>query len=124
MCSTATTVSDYALEEEIGDYGNSVHVEGVEPALEYSYEEHLRQDTAQELEPELEQGPELEVDRLEEESPIEEIRHVLQNPPTTLQEPQLSVEDPIGEPEKLTYASIVRFVFYFATSKIIVKCYI
>ncbi|KAG6416215.1 hypothetical protein SASPL_123640 [Salvia splendens] len=101
-------VSDYALEEEIGDYGNSVHVEGVEPALEYSYEEHLRQDTAQELEPELEQGPELEVDRLEEESHFEETRHVLQNPLTTVQEPQLSVEDPIGEPEKLTYASILR----------------
>ncbi|XP_042067568.1 nuclear transport factor 2-like [Salvia splendens] len=101
-------VSDYALEEEIGDYGNSVHVEGVEPALEYSYEEHLRQDTAQELEPELEQAPELEVDRLEEESPFEETRHVLQNPLTTMQEPQLSVEDPIVEPEKLTYASILR----------------
>ncbi|KAL1559633.1 nuclear transport factor 2-like [Salvia divinorum] len=105
-------VSDYALEEEIGDYGNSVHVEGVEPALEYSYEEHLRQDTAPELElepePEPEQQPELEVDRLEEETPFEETRHVLQNPLTTMHEPQLSVEDPIGEPEKLTYASILR----------------
>ncbi|XP_057781801.1 nuclear transport factor 2 [Salvia miltiorrhiza] len=103
-------VSDYALEEEAGEYGNSVHVEGVEPVQDYSYEEHLRQDPEPEPELELEpeQEPEPEVDRLEEESPFEETSHVLQNPLSTVHEPQLSVEEPVGEPEKLTYASILR----------------
>ncbi|KAH6821537.1 hypothetical protein C2S53_015271 [Perilla frutescens var. hirtella] len=104
-------VSDYALEEEAGEYVNSVHVEGVEPVQEYSYEE-LRQDP--ELEPEVEPEPEpvqepiLESNRLEEETSFEETSHVLQNSFTTVHEPQLSVEEPVGEPEKLTYASILR----------------
>ncbi|KAG6426961.1 hypothetical protein SASPL_111200 [Salvia splendens] len=103
-------VSDYALEEEVGEYGNTVHVEGVEPVEEYSYEEHLRQDPEQEPElvPEQEQVPEPEVDRFEEEPHYEETSHVLQNPQTTVHEPQHFVEEPIGEPEKLTYASILR----------------
>ena len=112
MCSTTITVSDYALEEEVGDYGNTVHVEGVEPVEEYNYEEHLRQDPEPEPElvPEQEQVPEPEVDRFEEEQHYEETSHVLQNPQTAVHEPQIFVEEPIGEPEKLTYASIVSII--------------
>lgn len=105
-------VSDYALEEEAGEYVNSVHVEGVEPVQEYSYDEHLRQDSDPELEPELEPEPEQEskpeANRLEEETAFEETSHVLQNSLTAVHEPQISVEEPIGKPEKFTYASILR----------------
>lgn len=106
------TVSDYAL-EEAGEYGNSVHVEGVEPVQDYSYEEHLQQDPEPELEPELEPEQESmpEVDRFEEETSFEETSHVYQNSSSTTHEPQFSVEESIGEPEKLTYASIVSIIF-------------
>lgn len=96
------------MEEEAGEYVDSVHVDGDEPVEEYSYQEHLRQDPEPELEPEPE--PEPEADRLEDETPFEETSPVLESTLTTVQEPQLSAEEPIGEPEKLTYASIVSII--------------
>lgn len=109
------------MEEEAGEYVNSVHVEGVEPVQEYSYDEHLRQDSDPELEPELEPEPEQEskpeANRLEEETAFEETSHVLQNSLTAVHEPQISVEEPIGKPEKFTYASIVRFILVFKKNK-------
>lgn len=112
MFPTTAAVSDYPLEEKASEYVNSVHVEAVDPVQEYSYEEHLQQDSEQELEPELEPEPEQEskpeANRLEEGIPFEDSSHVLQNSLTSVHEPQLSVEEPIGKPEKFTYASIVR----------------
>lgn len=91
---------------------NSIHSEGVEPVQEYRYEEHLRQDSEAELEPEPEQEQEFKPDanRTEEENHFEETNHLLQNSLTTVHETQLSVEEPIGKPEKFTYASIVRIL--------------
>ncbi|KAL6563798.1 hypothetical protein OROGR_002757 [Orobanche gracilis] len=91
-------VSDYAL-EEAGEYGH--YVEGDEPVQDYSYQENIQQD----FEPVRE--PEPEPDRLDE-ALCEEPSHVLQSTVTTVQEPQLSVVEPIGEPEKWTYASVLR----------------
>ncbi|KAL8029175.1 hypothetical protein ABFX02_14G210900 [Erythranthe guttata] len=98
------TVSDYALEEEEGEYLNSVHTEGDERVQEYSYQEHLQQD----LEPEPEFEPEAEVEKTEDGTPFEESRHLLQSTVTTSHEPERSVDEPVGEPEKFTYASILR----------------
>ncbi|KAL8494460.1 hypothetical protein ACS0TY_025317 [Phlomoides rotata] len=105
-------VSDYALEEE--EAGEYVHVEGEEPVQEYSYHEHLQQDPEtepeleEEPEPEEELEPEVEGDNFEEGTPFEEPTPVLPSTLTTVQEPQISAEEPIIEPEKLTYASILR----------------
>ncbi|KAL6502927.1 hypothetical protein OROHE_024095 [Orobanche hederae] len=94
----STHLPDPPVEEEAGEYGH--YVEGDEPVQDYSYQENLQQD----LEPE--QEPEPEPDRLDE-APYEEPSPVLQSTVTTVQEPQLSVVEPIGEPEKWTYASIL-----------------
>lgn len=108
-------MSDYALEEEEVEYVNSVDTEGDEPVQEYSYREHLQQEPEPESEPEPEPETEAEeeIERLEEETPFEDSRTLL-NTVTTVQEPQLSVDEPVGEPEKLTYASIVSIVFWLS----------
>lgn len=104
------------MEEEAGEYINSVHVEGEEPVQEYNYHEHLQQDPEpepeleEEPEPEEELEPEIEGDSFEEGAPFEEPSAVLPTTLTTTQEPQISVEEPYVEPEKLTYASIVSFL--------------
>ncbi|KAL1550106.1 nuclear transport factor 2-like [Salvia divinorum] len=92
------------VQEQHVDYRptSSSHLPGP-PVSDYALEEE-----DPELEPELGQEQEPEVDKLEEEPHYEETSHVLQNPLATMHEPQLFVEEPIGEPEKLTYASILR----------------
>ncbi|XP_020550128.1 ras GTPase-activating protein-binding protein 1 isoform X2 [Sesamum indicum] len=103
-------VSDYGLEDEAAEYVSSVHIEGDETVQEYTFQEHHQQEPEPELEPEPEPEPELEpeVDTLEEETPFEESSPLLQSTVTTVQESQLSMAEPVGEPEKLTYASILR----------------
>ncbi|KAL2556888.1 Nuclear transport factor 2 (NTF2) family protein with RNA binding (RRM-RBD-RNP motif) domain [Forsythia ovata] len=88
-------VSDYALEEEAGEYVNSVHIEGEEPVEEYSFQEHQ-----QEHDPEAE--------RVQEDPALEESSVLIQDAATTVQEPLTAAEEPVGELPKLTYASILR----------------
>ncbi|XP_073143826.1 nuclear transport factor 2-like isoform X2 [Henckelia pumila] len=94
---------DYALEEEARDYVNSVHIEGDGPDHEYGYQEYYHQ------EPEPEHEP--ETDELEVENPVEEISESHLSTVAAVPEAQLSVEEEpeqVLEPEKLTYASILR----------------
>ncbi|KAL0435548.1 UNVERIFIED_CONTAM: hypothetical protein Sradi_0262700 [Sesamum radiatum] len=108
----SATVADYPLEEAARNYVNSFHMDGGEPVQEYSYQEP-------EPEPELETDqldpePEIEtvavavVGRLAEETPTEESSPFPQSAVTTPQEPQPSAQEPVAEPGKLTYASILR----------------
>ncbi|KAL0459357.1 UNVERIFIED_CONTAM: hypothetical protein Slati_0562900 [Sesamum latifolium] len=112
--SFSATVADYPLEEAARNYVNSFHIDGGEPVQEYSYQE-----PEPEPEPELETDqldpePEIEpvavavVVRLAEETPIEESSPFPQSAVTTPQEPQPSAQEPVAEPGKLTYASILR----------------
>ena len=88
-------VSDYVLEEEAREYVNSVHIED-DPVDKYSI-------------PEQQQQQDVETEIVVEESPAEEITSAsLQNVPNAVQEnPSVAVEEPVGEPIKKTYASIV-----------------
>ncbi|CAI9776650.1 unnamed protein product [Fraxinus pennsylvanica] len=87
--------SDYASEEEGGVYMNSANIEGDVPVEEYSFQEHQE-----------EQEPEAE--RVEEDTPSEDSNPLLQNMAATVQEPAPAIEEPVEEPQKLTYASILR----------------
>ncbi|KAJ4728330.1 ras GTPase-activating protein-binding protein 2-like [Melia azedarach] len=88
--------SDYGLEEEAREYVNSVHIED-DPVDKYSIPE---QQEEEETEPE----PEVVV----EETPAEEIPASFPTDVNTVQAPPLSaVEEPVGEPQKKTYASIL-----------------
>ncbi|PON44372.1 Splicing factor-like protein [Parasponia andersonii] len=88
-------VSDYVLEEEARDYMNSVHIED-DPIDKYSVSEQQQQD-------------DFENEVVEEESPEEETSASIQNVPNAVQEnPCVLVEEPVGEPIKKTYASILR----------------
>ncbi|XP_051120603.1 nuclear transport factor 2 isoform X2 [Andrographis paniculata] len=113
---TNPPVSDYPLEEAAGDYISSLHIEGDGPVQEYGYPEHHQQDSEPESEPELEPEPafepepepEPEIDQLEQEPTFEESRALLQSTVSNVQDPPLPLEEPVGEPKKLTYASILR----------------
>lgn len=84
------------MEEEAREYVNSVHIED-DPVDKYSIPE---QQEEEETEPE----PEVVV----EETPAEEIPASFPTDVNTVQAPPLSaVEEPVGEPQKKTYASIV-----------------
>ncbi|XP_059660166.1 nuclear transport factor 2 isoform X2 [Cornus florida] len=87
--------SDYALEVETRDYVNSVHIEGDDPDDEYSIQEQQQQ-----------QEPEDET--VVEETSLEELPVLHQDAVNTMQDPLPAVEEPVGEPPKLTYASILR----------------
>ncbi|KAL7151653.1 hypothetical protein ABFS83_04G045800 [Erythranthe nasuta] len=98
-------VSDYALEEEAMNHVNSIRIEGDDPTNEYNYQEHYQPDLEAESEPEPE--PDLEALRREEEKPIEESTALLQSAVTAHKETQPSTEEPVVEPKKFTYASIL-----------------
>ncbi|CAI0434613.1 unnamed protein product [Linum tenue] len=87
-------VSDYALEEEAREYVNSVHIEDT-PVDKYSI-------------PELQHQQDFRDDTVVEET-IEETPSY-QGAVDGVHEPSASVVDdePVGEPEKKTYASILR----------------
>lgn len=83
-------VPDY--EVEVSEHFDSVHIEGDEPADEYSLH-----DQQQQVEPVVE---------FVKETPVED-SSALNNVVDHEQEPLPSVEESIGEPKKFTYASIV-----------------
>ncbi|KAL6968142.1 hypothetical protein U1Q18_033945 [Sarracenia purpurea var. burkii] len=90
-----TPVSDYGLEAEASDYVK-VHIdEDDDSADEYSLEEQQQQQH---------QGPETDTEL--EEIPTEE--STVQNVEEPVLDPLHSVEEPVGEYPKLTYASILR----------------
>ncbi|KZV27514.1 hypothetical protein F511_04565 [Dorcoceras hygrometricum] len=94
-------VSDYALEDEAQDYVESVNIEGDLPDQEYNYQEYYHEEPEPDHEPEN--------DAVEVGNPVEENSESPQITVTAVPEGQLSVEEePIIEPEKLTYASILR----------------
>lgn len=107
-------VTDYPLEETAGEYISSVHIEGDGPVQDYVYREHHQQDSEPESEPEPEPAlepepePEPEIEQQEQEPAFEETSSLLQSTVTAVQEPQIQMEESIGEPKKLTYASILR----------------
>ncbi|CAI0385896.1 unnamed protein product [Linum tenue] len=85
-------VSDYALEEEARDYVNSVHIEDT-PVDKYSIPELQHQDFEDDI----------PVDEtVEEETPYQGAVEVVHEPSAS------AVEEAEGEPQKKTYASILR----------------
>ncbi|CAL5436502.1 unnamed protein product [Camellia sinensis] len=88
-------VSDYDLDEEASEYVNSIHIEGHNPVDEYTLQEQQQQ-----------QGP--EADTVLEETPAEWPSTLLQNVVEAIPDTLHSVEEPVGEPPKFTYASILR----------------
>ncbi|XAR61050.1 hypothetical protein NMG60_11034633 [Bertholletia excelsa] len=92
-------VSDYGLEAEASGYITSVHIDGDDHVDEYNFEEQQQ--------PELpEQGPETEtvLEEVPAEEPSDLHQHVVEPVPETLH----SVEEPVAEAPKHTYASILR----------------
>ncbi|XP_038874349.1 nuclear transport factor 2 [Benincasa hispida] len=88
-------VSDYVLEENAREYVDSVHIED-DPVDKYSL-------------PEQQQQEEFESEVVVEEAPVEDLVASHQNVVNSVQEPLSAViDEPIGEPEKRTYASILR----------------
>ncbi|XVF21508.1 hypothetical protein REPUB_Repub12eG0096000 [Reevesia pubescens] len=89
-------VSDYVLEEEPREYVNSVHLED-DPVDKYSLPEQQPQQE------------DFEAEVVVEEEPVEETLASYHNVVNTVQEPPaMPLEEPVGEPPKRTYASILR----------------
>ncbi|KAH7517444.1 hypothetical protein FEM48_Zijuj09G0065500 [Ziziphus jujuba var. spinosa] len=98
-------VSDYALEEEAREYVNTVHIED-DPVDKYSLPEQQHQYSLPEQQ-EQQEDPETEI--VVEEAPIEETSSSLQSAVNIVHEsPSVALEEPVGEPQKKTYASILR----------------
>ncbi|KAI9182554.1 hypothetical protein LWI28_026527 [Acer negundo] len=90
-------VSDYELEEEAREYVNSVHIED-DPIDKYSLPEQEQQE-----------DPEAEV--VVEETPVEEALAPIQTNLNAVHNPPIAAPDEpvaVGEPEKKTWASILR----------------
>ncbi|XP_043805626.1 nuclear transport factor 2 isoform X2 [Manihot esculenta] len=88
-------VSDYVLEEEAREYVNSVHLED-DPVDNYSL-------------PEQQQQQDFETEVVVEEASVEETPASFQSAVNVAQEPPASsLEEPVEEPPKKTYASILR----------------
>lgn len=89
-------VPDYGLEEEASEFVNSVHIDGADEVDGYSVEDQHPQQEEFESESELE------------ETPAEDLSALLPKVVEAQPEPVHSVVEPVGEPPKLTYASILR----------------
>ncbi|KAB2634476.1 G3BP-like protein [Pyrus ussuriensis x Pyrus communis] len=88
-------VSDYVYEEEPREYVNSVDVED-DPIDKYSL-------------PEQQVQHDFETEVVVEETPVEETYSSFQSVVNNVQDaPAAAVEEPVGEPQKKTYASILR----------------
>lgn len=94
-------VPDYGFEEEASEFVNSVHIDGDDEVEDYSGEDQQPQQLDFESETELE------------ETPAEDLSALLHKVVEAEPEPVHSVEEPVGEPPKLTYASIVCTFFHF-----------
>ncbi|KAA3474909.1 ras GTPase-activating protein-binding protein 1-like [Gossypium australe] len=88
-------VSDYALEEEFSEYVNSVHIED-NPVDNYSIPEQPEQEAVEDEDP-VEEAP------TEEETLVS--HHSVVN--TVQEPPSIPLEEPVGEPPRRTYASIL-----------------
>ena len=117
-------VSGYVLEEEARDYIDSVHIED-DPVDDYSHPEHPLDNYSHPEHPiddynildhpvdsyshsEQQQQQDYEVESSVEEPAVEESSVSHQHVTNTVLELQAaSVEEPVGEPPKKTYASIV-----------------
>ena len=87
-------VSDYVLEEDAREYVNSVHIED-DPVDKYSLPEQPQEEDA-------------EAEVVVEEAPAEETLALHHSVVNTVQEPPaMPLEEPVGEPPRRTYASIV-----------------
>ncbi|XP_022727505.1 ras GTPase-activating protein-binding protein 2-like isoform X2 [Durio zibethinus] len=88
-------VSDYVLEEEAREYVNSVHIEDG-PVDRYILTEQPEEEDA-------------EAEVVAEEAPAEETLALHHSVMNTVQEPPaMPLEEPVGDPPKRTYASILR----------------
>ncbi|XP_059300821.1 nuclear transport factor 2 isoform X2 [Lycium ferocissimum] len=111
---------DYALEAEATEYIDSVHIQGNEAVEEYGYEEHDHENLSEaEAEPEhdVEAEAEAEADVPEETQwrgetaqvrSFEEETSFPNNVVEAMPEPEPVAEEPVGEPSKISYASILR----------------
>ncbi|KHG04260.1 Putative G3BP-like protein [Gossypium arboreum] len=88
-------VSDYALEEDFSEYVNSVHIED-NPVDNYSIPEQPEQEAVEDEDP-VEEAP------TEEETLVS--HHSVVN--TVQEPPSIPLEEPVGEPPRRTYASIL-----------------
>ncbi|KAK2973718.1 hypothetical protein RJ640_029147 [Escallonia rubra] len=107
IASFKMAVHNYSLEAEASEHLNSVHIEGDDQVDEY---EHVNQyDHANEYAYQEQQEEEeyLVNDYVEEEAPSADPSTMLQSTVEAEQEPLPAVEEPIEEPQKFTYASIV-----------------
>ncbi|OMO64999.1 hypothetical protein CCACVL1_21587 [Corchorus capsularis] len=103
-----TAVSDYILEEEARDYVNSVSIED-DPVDKYSL-------------PEQPQQEDVEAEVVVEEAPAEETHVSHDSVVNSVPElPAVSMEEPVGEPPKKTYASILRVAREQSTSSVHVQ---
>lgn len=119
---------DYALEVEATEYVNSVNIQGSDAVEEYSYPEH-DQENLYEAEAEYE-SDEYEHDEAELEADVPEETHLGEettqvrsfeeetsfpsNVVEVVPEPEPAAEEPVGEPSKLSYASIVSTSIFCA----------
>ncbi|KAG8641837.1 nuclear transport factor 2 isoform X2 [Manihot esculenta] len=88
-------VSNYVLEEEAREYVNSVHIED-DPVDKYSL-------------PEQQEQQDFENEIVVEEAPVEESPPSFQSAMSIVQDPPATtLEEPVEEPPKKTYASILR----------------
>lgn len=102
-------VPDYGFEEEASEFVNSVHIDGNDEVDDYSGEDQQPQQQDFESETELE------------ETPADDLSALLHKVVEAEPEPVHSVEEPVGEPPKLTYASIVCTFFHFLHVLVIFK---
>lgn len=120
-------VHDYALEVEATEYVNSVNIQGNDAVEEYSYPEHDNENLYEaeaEAEYEYEYESEYEHDEADPEADVPEETHLGEetaqvrsfeeetsfpsNVVEVVPEPEPAAEEPVGEPSKLSYASILR----------------
>lgn len=122
-------VHDYALEVEATEYVNSVNIQGNDAVEEYSYPEHDHENLYEaeaeaEYEYEYEYESEYEHDEADPEADVPEETHLGEetaqvrsfeeetsfpsNVVEVVPEPEPAAEEPVGEPSKLSYASILR----------------
>ncbi|XP_047327777.1 nuclear transport factor 2-like [Impatiens glandulifera] len=92
------TAPDYGLEAQAVEYVSSVHIDREVPIEHYSFQEH-QQDLQQDFEPE----PALEEAYVE-----DSIAYISDETVEIPPEPLVPVSEPVGEPAKLSYASILR----------------
>ncbi|KAK4338700.1 hypothetical protein RND71_043187 [Anisodus tanguticus] len=104
---------DYALEEEATEYVNSVHIQGNDAVEEYGYAEHDHENLSEpEVEPEHDEAeadvPE-ETHFGEETAQVGPFEEEIAFPNNVVEVvPESVAEEPVGEPAKISYASILR----------------